>query len=187
MNRQASGIKDLWLYAHNIIRSSRLMINEDLKPLNLSSAEGNILIHLFTREEGVRQEEIVEQLDISKPAVSRALESLEQKGYVTRAKDPCDRRASHVLLTPKGLSIGPQVEEVYSNVYAIAAQGVAEAEIKSFIELFGRVSSNFTAARAVKKEPGRQNGVKRSLGYGYNDSLFSNSNCINSGFFKNNA
>ncbi len=160
MNRQASGIKDLWLYAHNIIRSSRLMINEDLKPLNLSSAEGNILIHLYTREEGVRQEEIVEQLDISKPAVSRALESLVQKGYVTRAKDPCDRRASHVLLTPKGLSIGPKVEQVYNHVYRVASQGVSETEIREFIELFSRVSKNFSVARVGKNKPGRHKNDK---------------------------
>ncbi len=160
MIRLASGIKDIWLYAHNIIRSSRLMINEDLKPLNLSSAEGNILIHLFTREGGVRQEAIVEQLDISKPAVSRALESLEQKGYVTREKDPYDRRVSHVLLTPSGRSLGPEVEKVYNNVYRVASQGVSETEVKDFIELFSRVSKNFSVARAGKNKPGRQNNDK---------------------------
>lgn len=154
MTTLASGIKDIWLYAHNIIRSSRLMINEDLSPLNLSSAEGNILIHLFASEQGFRQEDIVEQLDISKPAVSRALDSLEKKGYVSRQKDPSDRRASRVLLTPRGWEIGPRVEQVYNNVYEVASRGVSAAEISDFIELFGRVSNNFSTARVARRKEG---------------------------------
>lgn len=149
-------IKDIWLYANNIIRSSRQMVNEELEPLDLSSAEGNILIHLLTRQQGLRQEELVEQLDISKPAVSRALESLEKKGYVTRQKDFCDKRASQVMLTARARGIGPRVVEAYNKVYTIAAQGVSEQEIRNFIELFGRVSHNFSAARARKESIRRE-------------------------------
>lgn len=145
-----SGIKDIWLFANNIIRSSRQIINEDLKPLDLSSAEGNILIHLFTQEQQFRQEEIVGQLDISKPAVSRALDSLAKKGYVSREKDPADKRASLVLLTQKARAIAPQLEQVYNEVFSIASQGVSEAEIEDFIKLFGRVSESFSAARAKR-------------------------------------
>ncbi len=140
-------IKDIWLYAQNIIRSSRKMVNEGLNPLGLSSAEGNILMHLFTQTYDVRQEDIVEQLDISKPAVSRALESLERKGYVTRERDFLDRRASRVLLTATARDIKPQVEEVYNKVYSLAAQGISEEEIRLFKDLFRRVSANFSRAK----------------------------------------
>lgn len=150
-----SDIRDLWLFAHNIIRSSRQMINEGLKPLGLSSAEGNILLHLLTQNHEIQQEEIVEQLDISKPAVSRALKSLQEKGYVVREKDPSDRRASRVLLTGKALEIAPEIEQVYNQVYAIAAQGVSAQEIKDFIDLFGRVSASFSSALAKKRGQGR--------------------------------
>ena len=149
-----SGIRDIWLYANNIIRSSRQIINEDLKPLNLSSAEGNIMLHLLTQEQHFRQEEIVGQLDISKPAVSRALESLDKKGYVAREKDPSDKRASQVRLTDKARQIGPQIEQVYNEVFSIAAQGVSEAEIEDFIKLFGRVSESFSTARVKRRSRG---------------------------------
>ncbi len=144
-------IKDVWVYANNIIRSSRKMVNEGLSPLGLSSAEGNILLHLFTLERGVRQEDIAGLLDISKPAVSRALESLEKKGYVTRQKDFSDRRASRVLFTEKAQEIRPQVERVYQEVYALAAQGVSPEEVQFFVDLFRRVSGNFTRARSAAK------------------------------------
>ena len=147
-----AGIRDIWFFANNIIRSSRQMINEGLKPLDLSSAEGNVLLHLLTRDEETWQEGIVEQLDISKPAVSRALESLEKKGYVTREKDPLDKRASRVLLTGKARKIADQIEHVYNEVFSVAAHGISEAEINDFIVLFGRVSENFSATRNRMRE-----------------------------------
>ncbi len=155
-----SDIKAIWLFANNIIRTSRQMVNEGLRPLNLSSAEGNILLHLFTQNNEVRQDDIVGQLDISKPAVSRALESLEKKGYVIRSKDFIDRRASRVLLTDSARKIRPKVEHVYNEVYSIAARGVSEEEIYKFINLFSRVSENFSRARSSNNIAGGSIDVK---------------------------
>ncbi|MEW6663194.1 MAG: MarR family winged helix-turn-helix transcriptional regulator [Bacillota bacterium] len=146
-----SNIKDVWIYANNIIRSSRQMVNEGLNPLNLSSAEGNILLHLFAQNQEVGQEDIVEQLDLSKPAISRALESLEKKGYLTRYKASFDRRASRVVLTDKAQEIRPMVEFVYNRVYLTAAQGISEEEVQFFINLFRRVSENFSNALSTPK------------------------------------
>lgn len=147
-----SDIRDIWVYANNILRSARQMVNEDLKPLNLSSSEGNILLHLITQNQGFRQEEIVEQLDISKAAVSRALDSLEKKSYISRERDPYDKRASRVHITTKAQKIGPQIEKVYNDVYAVAMQVVSEQELEKFIELFSRVSGSFSLARTNKSK-----------------------------------
>jgi len=145
-----SDIRDVWMHANSMIRSARQIINEGLRPLNLSSAEGNILLHLLTQGQEMRQEQLVEQLDISKPAVSRALDSLEKKGYVTRLKDPDDRRAHRVWLTDKALEIGPAIEHIYNHVYELAVQGISQNEIDGCIELFSRVSQNYTCAQAKK-------------------------------------
>ena len=138
-----SEIKDVWLHAHNMIRSARQIINENLRPLNLSSAEGNILLHLWTQGHEMAQEQLVEQLDISKPAVSRALDSLEAKEYVTRQPDPDDKRAHRVQLTGKARAIGPAVEQVFNHIYTLAIQGISQDELDFFVKLFGRISENF--------------------------------------------
>jgi len=150
-----SDIRDIWLLANNILWSSRQMINEKLKPLQLSSAEGNILLHLLTQQEPFPQEKIVAQLDISKPAVSRALKSLEKKGYVKREKDPVDKRACWISLTNQARNIAPEVEQIYNQVFSIASQGVSEAEIDDFVKLFARVSENFSKLRTHKYHPRR--------------------------------
>lgn len=143
-------IRDIWLHAHHMIRSARQMLNENLRPLNLSSAEGNILLHLLTQGQEMGQEKLVEQLDISKPAVSRALDSLETKGFVTRQQDPQDRRVHQVRLTDQAREIGPAVEQAYNWLYALAVQGISQDELDDFVSLFGRISENFMHAQAKK-------------------------------------
>jgi len=137
-------IRDIWLHAHNMIRTGRQIINKNLHPLGLSSAEGNILLHLFTQGQEMGQDQLVAQLDISKPAVSRTLNSLEKKGYVTRQHDPQDKRAQRVHLTAKALEIGPAVEQAYNQVYRLATQGITQEEFELFVNLFARMSENFT-------------------------------------------
>jgi MarR family transcriptional regulator for hemolysin len=138
-----SEIRDIWLHAHNMIRTGRQIINNNLRPLGLSSAEGNILLHLLTQDLEMAQEQLVEQLDVSKPAISRTLNSLESKGYVTRQRDPDDKRAHRIRLTEKALEIGPAVEQVYNQVYSLAMQGISQEELDYFVKLFGRMSANF--------------------------------------------
>ena len=143
-----SEIRDIWVHAHNMLRSARQMINKDLRPLNLSSAEGNILLHLLTQGQELGQEQLVEQLDISKPAVSRALESLESKRYITRLRNPEDKRAYQVRLTDKALKIGPTVEQIYNHVFELAVQGVSSNELDYLMDLFKRISENFAREQA---------------------------------------
>ncbi len=145
-----SGIRDIWVYANNIISVARQMINEDLKPIKLSSAEGNILLHLLTVDHILKQEDIVAGLEISKPAVSRGLRSLEKKGFVNRKKDSADKRVSRIHLTEKAYEIGPRVEQVYENIFSLAAQEFSEKEIAMIIEVFKGISASFSAARQEK-------------------------------------
>lgn len=143
-------IRDIWLHAHHMLRSARQILNERLGPLNLSSAEGNVLLHLLTQGEEMGQEALVAQLDVSKPAISRTLTSLEAKGFVTRRQDPEDGRAYRVRLTAAARAIGPAVEEVYNQLYVLAVQGISQAELDEFVRLFGRMAENFSRAQAEK-------------------------------------
>jgi len=139
-------IRDIWLHAHRMIRAARQMINENLRPLNLSSAEGNILLHLLTQGE-MGQDQLVEELDISKPGISRALSSLEDKGFVRREPDAGDRRARRVLLTARAREVAPQVEQIYNAVYARAVEDISQQELEAFMHVFARMAQNFARAQ----------------------------------------
>lgn len=144
-----SGIKDIWHYANHTIKSARQVLNERLQPLGLSSAEGNVLLSLLSGDQVLRQEDLVAQLEISKPAVSRALLSLETKGLVTRERDAADKRVSRVYLTEKAHQIGPEVQGIYENIFDLASEGISEEEIAIFIGIFRRVSKSFSRQRGA--------------------------------------
>ncbi|KAF0194192.1 MAG: MarR family transcriptional regulator transcriptional regulator for hemolysin [Bacillota bacterium] len=142
-----SSISDVWSVANNIIRSGRMILNEKLKPLGLSSAEANILLQLITVGDMVRQEDIVEQLDVSKPAVSRALDILEHKGFVTRERDLSDKRACLVMLTPRANAAASLLKETYEQIVKIAEAGLVAEDTAVFVAVFQKVSDNFTMYR----------------------------------------
>jgi len=56
----------------------------------------------FIDEKGIRAVEIARQVGISKQAVSKLVDELLQKGYVSLKADPADGRASLVYMSPKG-------------------------------------------------------------------------------------
>lgn len=146
-------IRDVWVHANYIIHSARQIINERLKPLGLTSAEGNILLHLLTRPRSLRQEEISGELEISKAAVSRALDSLEGKGFIVREKDESDRRASRVCLTARARSMADSIEAIYNDIFAIAARGIEPGDIDAAVQFFAVIAANFARARARGRRP----------------------------------
>lgn len=140
-------ISDVWGLANNIIRSSRMILNENLKPLGLTSAEANILLQLVTEGDMVRQEDLAELLDVSKPAISRALDTLESKEYVARERDLSDKRACLVVLTPKANAAAVHIKKIYQQMVEVAEIGLTPDETTVFMSVFGRVSDNLAFYR----------------------------------------
>jgi len=142
-----SSIKDIWMYAHRMLRSARQIINAELKPLDLSSAQGNILLHLLMGDSEMSQERLADELDIGKAAISRAIDSLEEKGYVTRKEHPLDKRAHLVTLTEKAKAIGPAIEGVYNHVFDIVRRGIAEEDYDRMVHLMAHIAENLTSVQ----------------------------------------
>ena len=135
-------IRSIWLDMKGVLRATRQMINAGLEPLGLSGAEGDILFHLLTGSNGFQQEQLAEQLDVVKAAISRVIDTLESKGYVTRIRQKEDKRAYSVSLTDQGFSIGAEVQGVYERLYRLAREGIPDAEFLHIEALLGRVAAN---------------------------------------------
>ena len=137
-----NSIRGFWLGMKGVLRASRQVINARLEPLGLSSLEGDLLFHLLTGGDQPHQEELAERLDIGKAAVSRAVDSLEDKGYVRRAQAPEDGRARCVTLTDKARAAGAGIVGVYETLYQIACAGVDEEELRRIGAVLARVAAN---------------------------------------------
>lgn len=125
-----------------IIQAGQLCIINALREKQLGSAEANVLMFLYTNGDGVKQDDIVYGVDVSKPAISRTVMSLEKKGYVTRKHNPADKRAYLVYLTEKARSEKDYIEKQYADLVTVAAIGIPEEKVEGFIDIFRKVADN---------------------------------------------
>lgn len=69
---------------------------------DLSARQMAILLTVYTQSPPHTVRGLAESLNISKPAISRALDRLGQLGYIRRRRDDYDRRSVQVQRTVKG-------------------------------------------------------------------------------------
>jgi len=88
-----------------LVRVARLYrhgVDEALSGLGLSDALALPVVLLGRRPEGVRQNQLADELGVEGPSLVRLLDRLVEHGLVERREDPADRRAKRVTLTDEG-------------------------------------------------------------------------------------
>src|SRR6201993_5559851 len=78
---------------HDVSRLRRSAFDRVLKPLNVTRSQWWVLAYL-SREDGVTQSQLAEELDLGKVAVGGLIDRLEKSGLVRRDPDPLDRRVN---------------------------------------------------------------------------------------------
>ncbi|HHX27983.1 MAG: MarR family winged helix-turn-helix transcriptional regulator [Bacillota bacterium] len=133
--------------ASRIIHDCQVTLNRTLMDLGLGSAEANVLMFLYSGGDGVRQDDIVAATEVSKPAISRTVASLEAKGYVVREQALSDKRSRIVRLTEKAKAIQAVVEQHYSDLVSAAARDIPADRIHEFMAMFSQVARNVARYR----------------------------------------
>ena len=93
------------------------------------------------REPGHSQEELAKELCLNKSTVARALNSLEENGYVTRQALPNDKRQFSVYPTEKMLSVLPDIRKASSEWMTLLSRGIDEKELEIFHSVLERMQS----------------------------------------------
>ena len=86
-------------------------VNSQLTPYNLKFTEFIYLLNLYEGN-GSPQEFLIKRTYTDKSAITRTLQSLEKKGFVTRKKNPLDKRINNVYLTEKSLSYKEDLNKI---------------------------------------------------------------------------
>lgn len=139
-------IRDMWQMMKGVLRAARQIVNAELEPLGLTSAEGDVLFYLLADSDGLAQEQLAERLDIGKAAVSRTVDSLVLKEYVRREKKPNDARVHCVTLTQKAFGEGEKIKQAYNGVYDVVKRGIADTEFQNLAVMLLRISENLQVA-----------------------------------------
>lgn len=90
--------------------------------------EWRVLFHLgiFGR---MTAKAIVDRAGIHKTKISRAVQRLEDRRFLTRARDDDDRRQEHLQLTPAGQSVYRELKAIAAEYDARLTQDFSDAEI----------------------------------------------------------
>ncbi|MGF1706609.1 MarR family winged helix-turn-helix transcriptional regulator [Enterovibrio baiacu] len=77
---------------------------------------------------------VTEFLGITKGTTSQSISLLEAKGYLTKEKDPVDRRVSHLVLTPHGEAMAKKAIPPASFKQGLERLGGGNAQLKTQLE-----------------------------------------------------
>lgn len=104
---------------------------------------------------GVRVSELADKLELSVPSVSRTLNHLEKKGYVTRYEGINDRRITYVCLTEQGRGILEKVDAVMRDYWGTVISRMEPSTVEHLmdgIDEFYRVAEEELTKRLQQKE-----------------------------------
>ena len=96
--------------------------------------------HHVKEKRYIHVSEIHENMFISKPAVSQALNHLEQKGYIVREIDPGDRRKISVHETRKGKEILNLSEKTYDEKIHYLYDQMGTRDMEKLLKLLNKLA-----------------------------------------------
>lgn len=100
-----------------IVDTVRVTINRDLQAeVGLSLAENLVLCHVAMAPGGrLRMVELATLLNVAKSAVTKTVDRLEERGLLTRARDPRDRRSVYAAVTADGEKSFAAAQPAFAN------------------------------------------------------------------------
>ena len=131
----------------DIARFRAILFDSLLKPHDMTMSQGWVLVHLL-REDGLRQSELAERLEVATVTTSKLIDRLEARGYVQRRTDPEDRRSNRVFATPQAREIVKIMVQTVTEVDRVANQGIDTAELEATRGVLNRMRANLRDALA---------------------------------------
>ena len=119
---------------HKVYKELILNIKDMAEPYEFNRGELPILARLIKNGDGVTQKELLEDLPISKSTMSKIINKLVDKGYISKEKDPEDKRATKIFLTEEAGKAEEKIREIDVEVESKMLQGLEDDERKELRE-----------------------------------------------------
>ena len=118
--------------------------------LGVTRAQWRVLAWL-TREPGLRQIDLAEKLDVEAITLCRIIDRLAEAGLVERQRDPDDRRAWRLILTPKAEPVVAGLRGLATELAASAFAGLGNEGIEAMRASLKRIRGNLCGSAAHSK------------------------------------
>jgi DNA-binding MarR family transcriptional regulator len=115
---------------HDVSRLRRSAFDRCLKPLNVTRAQWWVLAYL-SREDGMTQSQLAEELDIGKVAVGGLIDRLEKSGLLRRENDASDRRVNRVFLEPQSKQLIAKMRKISHRMNLQILDGIKDDQLEA--------------------------------------------------------
>lgn len=141
MNRKQE-LRDL-LFRTEMARKRR--IHPVWGDMGLIAGQPRVLSQLYLKDR-ITQKELADACCIEPATLSRALDRLEDMGYIIRNDNPQCRRSFLISLTEAGQRMAEQVQGTFEGLEETMMAGFTEEELETMIGLTSRIYENMLKA-----------------------------------------
>lgn len=139
---------------NRISRNIRKIKNQEMAAYQLRGVHVSCLYSLYVSD-GLTATDLCERCEEDKATISRALDYLEERGYLLCQSKTPKRYKSQIHLTEKGLEIGRQIGDRVNGVLEEISGALAEEERAAFYRSLTRISDGLEEiARAAEHTQG---------------------------------
>jgi MarR family transcriptional regulator, transcriptional regulator for hemolysin len=126
---------------HDVSRLRRSAFDRCLKPLNVTRSQWWVLAYL-SRDEGMTQSQLAEELDLGKVAIGGLIDRLERTGLLRREADPNDRRIKRIFLNPKSKELIETMREVNHKMNEHILAGLSAGQLNIAARTLSKIKHN---------------------------------------------
>ena len=133
MNQTESHWK-LFAVISGIYVKSRRITEDHLKPYEMTWPQFGALFNLI-EEDNITQVQLSEKLLADQNTTMVLCNSMEQKKWITRNRDPLDKRVNKIVLTEKGRQVFQKAYPKVLEEYMIFTEAISEDQISSILPI----------------------------------------------------
>ena len=126
---------------NKISRSIRKIKNRAMAEYGLRSTHVSCLYYLYSAK-SLTATEICERCEEDKASISRALDLLEERGFIECRTTAAKRYKSPLFLTEKGKEAGKKVFDAVERVLGVVGDGLTDEERERFYRYLAIISDN---------------------------------------------
>lgn len=122
-------------------------IDQSLTEYDLTTSQSRVLFFIcFRGDDKTSMKDIEEHLQVTHPTVIGIVKRLEEKGFVSTAPDPQDRRVKLVVITKKTTKMIKKLDQGKSKMDEKILKGFTEQEIKELRRMLSVIEDNLREA-----------------------------------------
>lgn len=131
-----------------LVRAWRALIDDRLKPLELTQTHWVTLHNINKLPPEQSQIQLAKAIGIEQPSLVRTLDQLEEKKLITRQTCASDRRAKRIKLTEESAPIIHKMETVIDSTRKEILSGMSAAEIEQLGGMLSRLEKNIASLQS---------------------------------------